>query len=359
VSRSRRAAAACLAGAVSVTMLAGCGGHRAAAPPAPATASPTTAAAPRHHASARRRVLAPLTGLVVKPATARRGAVVVKIDNVTQALPQTGVAEADVVYEEMVEGGLTRLAAVFQSAYPKLVGPVRSGRLTDEGIADDLGHPVLAYAGANAIFQPILAAQPVHVVDADNYPGLFHRDYARPAPHNLYADVAALAHTVREPTPPPQLWGFRPAGQQFDAPGARAAHRVTIDFPAATVSWTWDGREKRWLRTQDGSADVDSAGARLSAPNVVVQWVPYVTSAYVSGEGAASGAAIPKGVQVGSGVAWYLSGGRLARGHWHRRALDRKTVFTDDAGRPIRLATGPTWVELPPLHAPVAVQYGK
>ena len=88
-------------------------------------------------------------------------AVVVKIDNVDAARPQTGVNQADVVYEEMVEGGLTRLAAIFQSQYPTVVGPVRSGRLTDAGIADDLNHPVLAYSGTNAIFLPILQSQPL------------------------------------------------------------------------------------------------------------------------------------------------------------------------------------------------------
>ena len=138
---------------------------------------------------------------------------VVKIDNVDAARPQSGINQADVVYEEEVEGGLTRLAAVFQSQYPAVVGPVRSGRLTDEGIADDLNHPVFAYSGTNAIFLPILRSQPVTDVDDDNHPGLFYRSNLNVAPHNLYANVASLAacvdhpHPARRPVPLPAAGG--------------------------------------------------------------------------------------------------------------------------------------------------------
>jgi len=351
----RRGALAAAAVAAAAT-LGACGGpHHVAGGTGPgSTTAPGPASQPAkpkaHHA-----ILAPLTGQPVSAGRARREAVVVKIDNIAPALPQTGVAQADVVYEEMVEGGLTRLAAVFQSTYPKVVGPVRSGRLTDEGIVDDLDHPVLAYAGANGLFQPKLAAQPAHLVDADNYPSLFYRDDAREAPHNLYADAFRLAATVRRPVAPRPLWSFRAAGAPFTAAGARPAAGVTVTFPAATARWTWSAAHFRWLRTQDGLPDVDSSGARLSAANVVVEMVPYHTSAYVSGEGAASGGAIPTGDLVGSGRAWILSGGKVVEGRWHRASLTGPTVYEDAAGRPVRLAPGPTWVELPPVGSAVAV----
>jgi hypothetical protein len=247
-----------------------------------------------------------------------------------------------------VEGGLTRLAAVFQSQQPTTAGPVRSGRLTDEGIADDLHHPVLAYAGANALFQPQLSSQPVTDIDDDTNPDLFVRNDSRLAPHNLYTTVAGLAALDSPSGPPPALWAFHAAGRPFSGHGITKASSITVTFPAATATWTWDAGGGTWLRTQDGAPDVDSTGARLSATNVIVQFIPYVTTAVVSGEGAgADGSPIPGGIFTGSGVAWYLSGGSIVKGTWSRASLTSPTVYRDGAGRPIALAPGRTWVELP------------
>ncbi|MDA8062525.1 MAG: DUF3048 domain-containing protein [Actinomycetota bacterium] len=355
---ARRIAGALAAGAVSLAALAGCGSHPSAAPDRgrPRATTTTTTGGPGSATTTTVPAVPtdPLTGTKVSSRIARRPAVVVKIDNIAAALPQTGVERADVVYEEMVEGGLTRLAAVFQTVYPASVGPVRSGRLTDEGIADDLGHPVLAFSGANGLFLPVLMAQPVTVVDDDNYPGIFERDPYRVEPHNLYGDVAEMAAADHPAGPPPALWSFRAPGQPFGGAGSQAAAGVSVEFPAAVATWTWDAHLGLYLRTQDGAPDSSAGGHRLAAANVIVQWIPYVTSAYVSGEGpAADGDPIPKGVMVGSGTAWFFSGGRLVKGHWSRSSLVAPTRYTDDAGRPVALARGRTWVELPAVGAPV------
>lgn len=347
----------------SAALLSACGGsprHLAGAAPttttntttAPASSSSTAAPKPASPPA----VVAPLTGLPASSATAGQVAVVVKVDNIAAALPQVGVAAADIVYEEMVEGGLTRLAAVFQSHQPTDVGPVRSGRLTDEGIADDLVHPVLAYAGTNGIFQPLLAAQPLSDVEIDNYPSQFFVDPNRVAPHSTFVNVASLAKLDSTHQPPNPLWSFRRAGQPFAASGAAPAAAVTVSFPAATATWSWDAAAARWLRTQDGAPDRDSTGAQLSAANVIIQDVGYITSAVVSGEGpAANGTPIPTGELVGSGTAWYLSGGRIAQGTWSRSSLTARTTYLDAAGRPVRLAPGTTWVELPQTGTTPAV----
>ncbi len=184
--RRRRRATLTALGTGAALLVAACGGGHPAVRAAPTTVS-TTTVAPTTTTTTRPKPpppkppppTAPLTGLL-QPNHQQLSApaVVVKIDNVAAALPQSGVNQADVVYEEEVEGGLTRLAAVYQSDYPAVVGPVRSGRLTDEGIADDLNHPVLAYSGTNAIFLPILRAQPVTDVDDGNHPELFSRSGA-------------------------------------------------------------------------------------------------------------------------------------------------------------------------------------
>ena len=352
--------------AASVTTLAACGsGHRVAAPPPPASTT-TTTSAPATTTTTIKKVIprrpvpivAPFTGLSATRAETRRPAVVVKIDNLQEALPQTGPNQADIVYEEMVEGGLTRLAAVFQSDYPRTVGPVRSGRLTDEGIADDLAHPVLAYAGANALFQPQLAAQPVTDVDDDTNPSLFVRNNAQQAPHNLYTDIAGLAALDKAHTPPAALWSFRPSGSRFAGRGVAPAVSATVFFPAATAQWTWSSKHRVWLRTQNLAADLDSHGSQLSASNVIIQFIPYATTAYVTGEGAgADGAPIPGGEFVGSGPAWYLSGGAVVKGTWSRASLTARTVYKDSAGAAIQLQPGRTWVELPETGTTVVVTH--
>jgi hypothetical protein len=352
--------------AVSVIGLAACGSARHAATaasggPAPTTTTTTTTTAGttttttktkpavHHHPGP---IVAPLTGLPVSRTVADRPAVVVKIDNVEAALPQTGPNQADVVYEEMVEGGLTRLAAVFQSQYPDPVGPVRSGRLTDKGIADDLIHPVLAYAGANTLFQPQLAAQPLTDVDDDTNPDLFVRDNDRAAPHNLYTTIAGLAALDTSHAPPNALWRFRTSGTRFVGAGVKAVASMSISFPAAAVQWTWDAKAGLWMRSQNGAVDLDAHEQQLSASNVIIQWIPYITSAIVTGEGAgADGGPIPEGEFVGSGTAWYLSGGAIVKGTWTRSSITAQTVYRDSGGTKISLQPGRTWVELPALGA--------
>ncbi len=332
--------------------LPACGSRRAPNPPAaaPTTSAPTRATTPLAPTTTRPPPpLAPLTGLL-QPHTSQlhAPAVVVKVDNIDAARPQTGVNQADVVYEELVEGGLTRLAAVFQSQYPAVVGPVRSGRLTDAAIADDLNHPVFAYSGTNAGFLPVLRSQPVTDVDGGNRPDLFWRSNLAAAPDNLYASVVSLAGASTTHAPPGPLLSFLTAGATFGGPGAAPAGRININFAATSVTWDWSDSLRAWVRSQNGSPDVDRSGVQLNAANVIVQFVPYVTSGMATGEGLPP-APIPTGQLVGRGTAWYLSAGRIMRGTWYRAALTGPTRFAGASGAPVRLTPGRTWVELVPV----------
>jgi hypothetical protein len=281
---------------------------------------------------------------------AGRVAVVVKIDNIDAARPQVGVNQADVVYEEMVEGGLTRLAAVFQSNVVNRVGPVRSGRTTDIAIVDDLHHPVFAYAGTNAMFLYLIREQPILDVDPDNYPSQFARDPTRAAPHNDFVNVSSLLGLTRHRgSPPPALWPFRPAGSPLTGKGVTPAKHITVNFPTASATWDWNAKAGAWLRGQNGSADVDSAGHQVSAANVIIQFVNYYTAGYATGEGLYRPAPIPGGQLTGTGQAWVLSGNSVVKGKWSRTSLGAVTSFVDASGAPIGLAAGRTWVELVPV----------
>jgi hypothetical protein len=229
-----------------------------------------------------------------------------------------------------------------------VVGPVRSGRLTDEAIADDLNHPVYAYSGTNAGFLPVLRSQPLTDIDGDNRPDLFWRSSVAAAPHNLYASVVALASASTTHAPPRPLFAYLPAGAAFGGSQSAPVQRISINFGETAVSWDWNAARHAWMRSQDGSADVDQTGSQLSATNVIVQFVPYITSGMATGEGVPP-VPIPTGQLVGHGSAWYLSGGRLVEGLWSRSSLTTSTRFTDGSGAPVPLTPGRTWVELVPV----------
>jgi hypothetical protein len=311
---------------------------------APTVASTTTVAPTTTSTTKPSAPTAPLTGLPQPdPSALNRSAVVVKIDNVVGALPQTGVTKADVVYEEMVEGGLTRLAAIFQSQLPNPVGPIRSGRTTDEGIIDDLNDPVFVYSGANTDFLAALGQQPVVNVNADSNGSVFFRAGPNVAPHNYFANATTLeAQAAAGKGAPPALFDYATPASTANA-GATPAATATLQFPAAEAVWTWQAKGGVWLRAQNGAPDVDIAGVQISAANVVIQSIPYVTALTE-----ANGTAIPEGEQVGTGQAWILTKGTLVKATWTRSSLTAVATYTDSAGHPILLTPGQTWVELLP-----------
>ncbi|MGH9076745.1 MAG: DUF3048 domain-containing protein [Acidimicrobiales bacterium] len=357
--RPRRAAmaAAVVAGALGAFAITGCAGpgRPRAIPPTsdpapnalvapPTTGAPTTTVPP---------ATSPLTGLPqTDPSALHRPALVVKIDNIDAAIPQSGLAAADVVYEEMVEGGLTRLAAVYQSTDASLVGPVRSGRTTDIAIVSDLGRPVFAFSGANPPFLAEIRAADLVDVDAelDGPAKSYFRMGPHDAPDNLYSSTQSLYSLA--PTPagadraPGPLFTYRPGGS-LAAVGAIPATHAALAWPATSVSWDWNAGAGNWQRSQGGRPDLQSNGYQLQAPNIVIQFVTYTTDGVATGEGVAP-TPIPKGELVGSGPAWVLSGDSLVKGSWSRPSLADVTSYTDTAGRPIAMAPGRTWVELAP-----------
>lgn len=282
-----------------------------------------------------------------------RAALAVKIDATAAGRPQAGLSEADVVVEEVVEGGLTRLVALYQSRDPASVGPVRSARSTDLGVLAELGRPLFAWSGANPTFRAEVEAADLIDVGVTAAPDAYRRDGARGAPYNLFAApdrlraAAAGADPAAAATPPPPLFAYRPAGAPPAGPGVRATGGFRSATLATTIGWTWNAEERRWERSQDGTPHVDADGARVRAANVVVRLTPYADS----GVRDARGAVVPEARTVGEGDAWLLSDGRAQPGRWHKDGADAPTTYTDSEGDPLRLTPGPTWVELLPPEA--------
>jgi hypothetical protein len=298
------------------------------------TTSPSTVTtmktAHHHH-----RRIAALTGLPDPTAvTKRRSALTIKIDNTPQAHPQYGIDKADVVYEEIVEGGITRLAAIFNSHLPTKVGPVRSVRRTDREIVFPL-RGIFAFSGGAQYAISSIETAPVKLIDESNAGGAMFRDPTRPPPHNLFANAAALMREGGKVYSPPALFTY--VAQKAPPVGAPVSS-FTVNFLAGfSVSYQWDGKTHDWLRSIFGAPDVTATGVREAPTNVVVMSVKYRGGVGVEGSYAQ---------MVGSGAVEVFADGRLQKGFWHRSNIRKATAYRTAKGKVIHLRPGQTWVEL-------------
>ena len=279
----------------------------------------------------------------------KRPSLVVKIDNAPKARPQLGLNQADVVFEEGVEGGITRFAALFHSQDSMPVGPVRSARSTDIKIVSAFRRPLFAYSGANAVFKQYVSDAPLIDVGVDNYPDRYHRDGSRPSPYNLFSDTDRLGELApADSLPPPSLFTWRPPGQAASGTGMRPATHARLWWQGTSKStealWDWDPASQGWRRTENGEAHVDGAGRQVTPSNVVVQFVTYHDTGLVD----SSGTSVPEADVVGDGDAWVLTGGMLIPCRWSKPSNDEVTRYVDGSGNEVRLAPGQTWVELVP-----------
>ena len=263
---------------------------------------------------------------------------VVKIDNVAVARPQTGLGSADIVYVEPVEGGLTRLVAVYFGEPPRLVGPVRSARQTDIELLAQFGTPTLTYSGAASELLPLLREAPLRLSSPQQVTGPYFRSGRRATPHNLYVDASALPEPAERAMRPAFRFGPAPdGGEPVDSAGAR--------YGAASYGFYWSDEAGRWLISMDGHPMISTESGRLSASSVVLQRVPVSDGVHIED---ASGAVSPVVSTVGSGPATVLRDGTKYPGNWTRPEPALPTRYTTSSGEPLPLAEGPVWVLLLP-----------
>lgn len=261
----------------------------------------------------------------------------VKIDNVPAARPQTGLDSADVVYAEQVEGGLSRLMAVFASTLPKAVGPVRSARESDLELLRQFHEPTLAFSGAQRRLLPLIDDAPLNPEPPGKMSGAWYRGAGKAAPHNLYLHPQDLVGSA--PGEAALTTGFRfgaaPAG------GTPESSR-TVRFPSARFTFTWSAERGRWLVAMDGTPTVTTDGASVAPATVVIQYVKVRESKYHDVLGNNS----PYTESVGSGTAQVLRDGRAFDANWTRPEATDGTRFTTPDGTPMNFAQGQVWVVL-------------
>ena len=302
----------------------------------PATAPPPSAARPASPSPTP-------TPEPVHPFTGARDSTVgpvlaVKIDNTRSAKPQFGLRSADVVYVEQVEGGLSRVMAIFSSKLPPRVGPVRSARISDLHVLAQFGKPAFAYSGVQGKMKPYVAKASLLDVSQDKSNTGYTRTGPHSAPYNLYGTPKRLLGRASGASKAADI-GFRfgPAPT-----GGRAVKSFSARYPAASFRFQWSASAKRWLVTQDGRADTAGEGGRLGGQTVVVQRAHTTRSQFHDFLGNYT----PLVQTVGKGKATVLRDGKAYDARWSRPSESDGTTYTTADGRPMTFAPGQVWVVL-------------
>ncbi|QEO09378.1 DUF3048 domain-containing protein [Protaetiibacter larvae] len=286
-------------------------------------------------------VYAPLTGLPADPAALAHASLAAKIDNHEEARPQVGLEATDLLFEELVEGGLTRYVAVWHSNVPAEIGPIRSIRPMDPDIISPFGG-IVAYSGGQQRFVALMQQTNVYnaIHGQSSTEAVMYRTKTKDAPHNVLVKAPELIGMHADIAPPPQQYAYADtASGSTAAREGQAVAGINLVFGAPShPSWTFDAASGRWLRFQSGAADLDSQGAQLSAVNVVVVRVP------VSND-----KGVPKTELIGGGEAIVLSGGKAVHATWSKGDRVAPIRLVDDTGAVIRLAPGNSWFELVPV----------
>ena len=336
-SSRRRLAAALLVG----TALAGSAGCGSAAV-TPASADTPTSIAPPPPPP----VLWPLTGLESGPVPPHP-ALAVKIENSVDARPQTGLNSADVVWEEVVEGGITRFVAVYHSTLPAEIGPVRSVRPMDPAIAAPL-HGLFAFSGGQAEYVDAVADAGLQVLSFDTGDDGFYRIDGRDAPHNVYASppvLLAQADPAHLAAPQTQFEFAAAGGQPTALLAGTPAGTLALSLSGVSdPRWTWSVPDSRWLRAEGTTPSFEADGTPLRAVNVVVLRVDVVATAGLD----PAGNPVPETLLEGRGEALVATGGRTIPVTWVKNGVTDRLVLLGSDGNPVRLAAGNTWVELVP-----------
>jgi len=283
----------------------------------------------------------PLTGLKVPPnktAELHHPVLVAKMDNTVSSQPQVGLRKADMVVEELVEGGLTRLAVFYYSHVPRNVGPIRSMRTSDIAVVSPAHASIVTSGAAPKTIARIKAA---HIRFYSQFTKGMYRSTLRAAPYNLFVHlrkVAAVAKRKRARTPPNYLtWG-----SAKDLPQGRKVTKIRAQFSAVhTTEWVFTNG--RYHNTNSNAPARD----QFLAANVLVLRVREGGAGYLD----PAGNHVPVTLLKGSGNALLFHDGRMVPATWHKgKASASRIKLTTKKGQKLQVPAGRTWIELVPVH---------
>lgn len=275
----------------------------------------------------------PLTGLDAHDAAPTHPPLVVKFDNTFSSRPQIGLRKADLVTEELVEGGMTRLAAFYDSHLPAAVGPVRSMRASDIGVVKPVDATIVTSGAAHPT---IVRLHRAGVRFKENGSTGFYRDNGRAAPYNLFAQLQRLAGPMKAPKQVPQP--YLSWGTEKDFPGGAAATSIQARFSRShTTEWRYRGG--RYVNTNTNAA----AGKDFRPDTVIVVRVREGNAGYLD----PAGNKVPETIYRGAGQAVVFHHGKAVRGSWTKSGPSGALVLRTKAGK-MKIPAGHTWIELLP-----------
>jgi hypothetical protein len=261
--------------------------------------------------------------------------------------------DADVVYIEQVEGGLTRIAAVFSSKIPAVIGPVRSARISDIEILEQFGRVAFAYSGAQRKLLPVIADANLENLGAQRQSReIYSNDPLRNAPTAMMLQAQTLMQKVKEQQLPVAIsksvgWNF---AESFDTGTAIASAKVS--WPANSYDAVWSAIENRWLLSHSGVPNLAASGVHLGASTFVIQIVSITPSEY----GDKFGGVTPFTATVGSGRGYILRDGKYIAALWDRATPNVGTSWKTTSGEEIPFAAGQIWIALTdrePVFTPI------
>ena len=283
----------------------------------------------------------PLTGVPISDPSEipQRPAQAVKIDNVGPARPQSGLNSADVIFEEIINDGATRFAAVFQSQGVDTVGPVRSGRHPDIEILEAFDHPLFVWSGGNGGVTYYIERSELVDLSANHTSG-YYRRAGRRRPWNLYTSSEAMwSHTPADFRVPPQVFKYLNPDEPIT--GGEPATKINVTMDNIQVEWTYDSDTGLYYRSQDGGPHLTEDAGQLTTNNLVLMMCNYLPSPI--------DARTPDAQTLGSNPVYVFSGGTVRVGSWLRFASTDPYQFFDNFTdlNPIELLPGRSFVELP------------
>ena len=269
---------------------------------------------------------------------------VVKIDDTNAAHPQIGVESADVVYVEQVEGGLTRLAAIYTSKLPPLIGPIRSARISDIELLAQFGRVGFAYSGAQSKMRPVIAAANLENLSAErNPPSIYGKDPDRPGPVDMILKPDLLLERANE-NPKIRIETATASVFPFgDAPKGETNTAVAkVKWPSAKYELRWDSTNEKWLIYFNEKPNMAANGEHLYADTAIIQIVSITPSIY----GDKFGEITPFSKTTGSGKAVMLRDGFSYQISWQRNLETDVTTWMSEDGGVANFKPGRTWIFL-------------
>lgn len=307
-----------------------------------------------------------LTGLPSEPGDNAKPILVVKVENDPTVRPQTGLDHADLIFEELVEGGITRFATVFQSDIPAEIGPVRSIRHVDASLASPMADIFVFSGGAPKTMRFVEQKVPASITVVTEGGVGMYRSRKHSAPHNVFLKPAKLIASVADNASPSDGFFVRldpnaPLTAPTTSPSAVPSGSATPKPPTVTITptskvsvgfstfenpvWKWNAEKGLWMRFERSTPFKNIDGTQFGTKNLVLLYVKTIDAGYND----PAGNYVPRSVLTHTGPGYLITDGKRQKVTWSKEHVADPVTLFDEAGNQVAVPTGKTWVSLVPV----------